>query len=113
MPSQHPLLNLTFNHIAFPPQLPGKQDPRNEDVNGDLTRRLLDAVKVLGEHGQSETSTTWNIIDKSLTICTLVNENGHVNKARLLKAFKDIQPDHAIILHIVEQNAGVMIRQSE
>ncbi|PLB47748.1 hypothetical protein P170DRAFT_510506 [Aspergillus steynii IBT 23096] len=113
MPPQHSLLNLTFNHVAFPPQLPGKQDPRDEDVNGDLTRRLLDAVKALREHGQSEASPTWNTIEKSLALCTLVNENGHINKARLLKAFKNIQPDHAVILHIVEQNAGVMIRQSE
>ncbi|KAH8424803.1 uncharacterized protein LDX57_002546 [Aspergillus melleus] len=113
MANSQSLLQLTYNHIAFPPQLPGTQDPRGENVNSDLTRRLLDAVKVVSESSKTESLPTWKVIQKSLETCISLNENGFINKARLVKAFRDLQPDHALILHIVEQNACVLIRQSE
>ena len=103
----------SYNHIAFPPQLPVTQDPDGENVNGDLTRRLLDAVKVVSERSKTESLPAWKVIQKSLETCISINENGFINKARLTKAFRDLQPDHALILYIVEQNACVLIRQSE
>lgn len=113
MTTPRAVLSLTFNHVAFPPQLPGRQDPRGDEVNADLTRRLLDATRTLRDSENADAVTTWNTIEKSLTICTMLSQNGHISKSCLRRACEDLTTDHVIILNVAEQNAGVMIRLSE
>lgn len=43
------ILSLIFNHVVFPPKLPGRADPEGatEDVQSGLLDRVLHVIKVL------------------------------------------------------------------
>lgn len=111
MTIQPAILALVFNHLVLPPQLPGQDDDSAEDVERDLTRRMTDAVKILRSNSGSDTAAVWQSIEESLQVLHQITEDNHINKATLLSCLQGLQPDHAIILHIALQNAGLLIRQ--
>ncbi|KAI1930837.1 hypothetical protein LOZ65_001413 [Ophidiomyces ophidiicola] len=103
-------LGQVFNHIVFPPKLPGQQDASPENVRENLTNRIIDATLILKNNSTAEFLPAWSLIEDSLNTFRQINDAGFVNQVELLDAFKLLQPHHAIILHIVDQNAGVLIR---
>ncbi|KAL1886622.1 hypothetical protein Plec18167_000554 [Paecilomyces lecythidis] len=108
-----------FNHIAFPPNLPGEADHEGvtEDVRFDLLDRLLAAVNVLNKASGTEYTTIWEeSIKKSLKVCrsihTYINEEaGRINQKALLKNFKELQCGNAVIIYLEQQNACILIRK--
>jgi hypothetical protein len=106
-------LQLIFNHIVFPPKLPGKQDSRIEDVERDLLRRLRTAAQTLRACPDNEAFSIWEGTEESLNTCQLINEGGFVNKTALKSALQDLKAHNIIILHLSQQNAGLLIRPSE
>lgn len=109
--SQPSVLALTFNHVVLPPKLPGEKDIAAEDVNRDLTSRLLDALELLMGSSSDDVLPVLGFVQRSLRTCQLLNENEFVNKAVLLDAFQTLETQ-AIILRITEQNAGLIIRHA-
>ncbi|KUL85151.1 hypothetical protein ZTR_06218 [Talaromyces verruculosus] len=106
------VLELTFNHVAFPPKLPGKRDSKIEDVDRDLLTRLRTAVSTIKNYADNEFTSTWDDIDESLAICQPLNESSFINRQALESALQSIKPNHTIILHVTKQNAGLIIRSS-
>ncbi|RAK87649.1 hypothetical protein BO79DRAFT_246177 [Aspergillus costaricaensis CBS 115574] len=99
-----------FNHIAFPPKLPGKKDREPEKVERDLIIRLRSAVQTLYHVSDDAAKAVWESILLTLEKCSAVNQNGMVNKFALLDAFGELHPGGAVIVNIGEQNAALLIR---
>ena len=106
------VLELTFNHVAFPPKLPGKCDSKIEDVDRDLLTRLRTAVSTIKNYADNEFASIWDDIDESLAICQPLNESSFINRQALESALQSLKPNHTIILHVTKQNAGLIIRSS-
>lgn len=105
------MLESLYHHIVLPPCLPGKQESNLEDIELALTERLLRASKVIRDANEGSRH-EWDCIRCSLQICKTLNTGGKLNKASLLAEFRSLEPEDLIILHISEQNAGLLIRRS-
>ena len=115
MDIQSGILTLAFNHIVLPPKLPGQQDGETvtHDVDRELTRRLLESTKFFQETLDDEAVLAWNYIEKSLNACRLVKTDGFVNKTLLLDVFQEVELDTALIIHVAQQNASILVRQTQ
>ncbi|KAK2801761.1 hypothetical protein FQN51_005126 [Onygenales sp. PD_10] len=105
------LLLSVFQHIALPPKLPGSRDSHIENIEKDLTTRMLDAVQDLRVVQSGPLARACHHVYRSLQTCLLLNLEGTLTKASLLKGFSELQPGETLILHVAEQNAGIIIRR--
>lgn len=105
-----PVLELAFNHVVLPPKLPGKQDSNVEDVDRKLLSLLLRATNAMKTYAKDDDLFIWQNIEKTLQTCGIVNEDRYVNKTALMNVFGDFEDQNAVILYIMEQNAGLLIR---
>lgn len=108
------ILELTFNHIAFPPKLPGTRDAKIEAVEKDILTRLRTAVHTTKAYSSDndDAISAWECIEKSLEICQHVNGNSFINREALQSTLQSLDNNDTItiILHVTEQNAGLTIR---
>ena len=104
-------LESLFNHVALPPRLPSKQDGRLEQIEQGLTQRMLDASRALKDLTSERFSDEWNCIRRSLQACRTVNAGGKLNKASLLAEMRGLERQDILILHVAEQNAGLLIKR--
>lgn len=102
-----------FNHIAFPPKLPGRRDKEPAEVEYALITRLLHAVRTLQQLADDDMKHVWQFIQKTLHTSRDVNEEGMVGKDNMLEAFNKLDLRGAIIVNIGEQNAALLIRKAE
>ena len=109
--SLSPVLESLFNHVALPPRLPAKQETNIEQIEHALTARLLDASRVLIDLTNIEFGEHWDHIRRLLQSCKVVNAGGRINKTSLLAALRSLGRNDLLILHIAEQNAGLLIRR--
>jgi hypothetical protein len=69
------VLELTFNHIAFPPKLPGTRDAKVKVVEKDILTRLRTTVHTIKAYSSvNDAISIWEGIKESLEICQFVNE---------------------------------------
>lgn len=104
-------METTFNHVALPSRLPGKGDNKIDIIERVLTDRLLDASRTIRDHTRNEFGDSWDYIRRSLGICKVVSAGAHLNKISLLSAFRKLEHRELLILHVAEQNAGLLIRR--
>lgn len=104
-------LELLLNHVALPPRLPGKEDHRIEEVECALTARLLNASRELRDLVYKDYGDQWDSIHRSLQICKNMNAGGRLNKATLVTQFQGLERKSLLVLHVTEQNAGLLIRR--
>lgn len=105
------LLKSLVNHVALPPQLPGKLENKIEQVEHGLTGCVLDATRTLRDLTNGELSREWDCIRNTLHKCKAVNAGGKLNKTSLLTEFRRLEHKAPLILHVAEQNAGLLIRR--
>ena len=103
--------NSLVNHIALPPRLPGKQDSRLDKLEQALTERLQDASRSLRDLTSNQFGGDWDCIRRVLLTCKIINAGGKLNKASLLTVFRELQGNDLLILHVAEQNAGILVRR--
>lgn len=104
-------LDSLVNHIALPPRLPGKRENDIPQIERKLTDRLLNAARTLRQLTDSEISSQWEGVRHLLQNCKNANEGGKLNKTSLLAHFRRLEREESIILHVAEQNAGLLIRR--
>ncbi|MAD87210.1 MAG: hypothetical protein CL912_29985 [Deltaproteobacteria bacterium] len=104
------LLESVFNHLVLPPKLPGQQDRDIEVVEQNILTRLIRACDSLGELTGQQFAGTWAPVGHSLRVCLNTNL-GRLEKASILQAFGRLQPKDLFALHVVEQNAALLIRR--
>ncbi|KAH8698926.1 hypothetical protein BGW36DRAFT_406791 [Talaromyces proteolyticus] len=114
MSMKSPILRLIYNHVAFPPNLPGTRDSDEEtiSVHKDLITRLIDAISILKQNANDETLDAWQLIEASLRSCLLLHANGFINKEGFLNALGNFHSGTSIILYLELQNACLFIRRS-
>lgn len=104
------LLESVFNHIVLPAKLPGNQDDNIDGVNGNILNRLLDACDSIAKLSGQDLAKAWELTHHSLRTCRQINQ-GRLERASLLEAFHNLQSNHYLILHVVEQNAALLLRR--
>jgi hypothetical protein len=107
--SRSPLLESLVNHVALPPRLPGKADSNVDQIQNALTNYLLDASRILRDQTNGEFSRQWERIRNILHICRSLNAGSKLNKSSLLAQFGRLKREDFLILHVAEQNAGLLI----
>jgi hypothetical protein len=104
------LFESLFNHLVLPPKLPGQQDTEIEGINEIILTRLIHACNTLGKLPSQEFVDTWVSVCHSLRLCLHLHQ-GRLEKRSMLYEFCRLQPNHLLILHIVEQNAALLVRR--
>ena len=104
------LLESLFNHLVLPPKLPGQQDTNTELINEIILTRLINACNTLGKLTGEEFIDTWTSISHSLRLCLHLHQE-RLEKRSMLYEFCHLQPNHVLILYIVEQNAALLVRR--
>jgi hypothetical protein len=110
MPTWESGLRSIFNHVVLPPELPGHADEHPEAVEKELMRRLLNTVTLMKTKADEELFPTWQILENTLKLSSIVNEGVICNKAALIEALKKVGSENAVIVRVQEQNAGLLIR---
>jgi len=100
-----------FNHLALPARLPSKQDANPSQVGEDILDRLLRATRVMTETVGNPCSSAYQVLLRSLEACKKVNKGGKLDTTSLLAAFRTLEGDDVLILHIMEQNTGLLVRR--
>lgn len=103
-------LESVFNHLVLPPKLPGQPDTDTPGIEHSILTRLIRACDTLNKLAGQGFAETWAPIRNSLYICLNLNQ-GRLEKASLLQEFRNLQPKVSLILHVVEQNAALIIRR--
>jgi hypothetical protein len=100
-----------YSHLVLPPRLPGRQDAKLIQIGNDLLERLIKATRLLAS--LSNQNGQWECLRRALQTCKVVNEGGKLNKASLLSTFRDLKDNDFLILHVTEQNAGLLVRRQQ
>lgn len=107
------LTKTLFNHVALPPQLPGKQDDRIDQVERALTDRLQDASRTLRDLTNDDIRNQFDFVCHTLHVCKTVNAGGKLDTTSLAAEFRNLRRNDLLILHIAEQNTGLLIRRHQ
>lgn len=99
-----------FNHLVLPPQLPGKQDVDIESSSNDILGRLMQATTTLSKLAGQEQVSVWAAVRESLRRCQYLHASGRLEKESLMSELRHLRRDQPLILHILEQNAALIIR---
>ena len=102
-------LEAVFNHLVLPPKIPGHQDPDIKAIEQCILLRLKQACETLQKFAGQDLQETWASIDESLCACMNVSRC-HYEWTSILKAFRNLQSKHFLILQVVEQNAAFFLR---
>ena len=100
-----------FNHLVLPPKLPGEQDTDNQSISDEVLARLTHATTTLGKLAGLEQASTWHAVRQSLRRCHSLHASGRLEKQSLSSEFRYLKHDQSLILHIIEQNAALIIRR--
>ncbi|EEP77435.1 predicted protein [Uncinocarpus reesii 1704] len=103
------LLEGLVNHLTLPPRLPGKREENLIQIEQELLLRLQDAARALHQQSNDGLSDIWDRVRYILEICKTTNARGKLDKARLSTEFQTLRLDIPLILHIAEQNAGLLV----
>ena len=102
-----------IHHLVLPPGLPGKQESRLDMIERDLTNRMLNATRTLSKVVGIDQYQNWDRTRHVLQVVKDLNARGMLNKASLLTEFRRLGANSFLILHVAEQNAGLLIRRRE
>ena len=106
------ILDALVNHVFLPPCLPGKSDAGLHGLAEAFVERLLKASLLLRNSGTGELFTRYDCIRIVLQTAKTLNAGAKVDKDTLLTAFQELNDKSFLILFIQEQNAGLLIRES-
>ena len=99
-----------FNHLVLPPKLPGQQDIDIVSIQQSILNRLIHACNTLRKLTSQDFMETWTSVHQSFLVSLNVNA-GCLEKASLLQEFSALRQKDLLILHIVEQNAALLVRR--
>ncbi|KAI0541382.1 hypothetical protein GGR58DRAFT_519492, partial [Xylaria digitata] len=106
------LLGSVFNHLVLPPDIPGAQDSDVDAVSGDLITRMIQATTTAIEIPcGGPWIEAYQDLQTSLNTCLQLNR-GHLERGSLLQHLQKLNPGQMLILHLNEQNAGLLIHRN-
>ena len=105
------IIESLFHHVVLPTRLPGARESSIDETERALTDRLLAATRTLRDLASNEGGDQWDSLCRSFQICRVVNAGGRLNTRSLSTEFRSLERNDLLILHITEQNAGLLIRR--
>lgn len=105
-------LERLVNHVALPPQLPVRQDDLDQ-IDNALRCRLEHASIVLRDALNGEFYDQGDNVRYIVQISKSTNSGGKLNRSHLMSEFRTLTRRGLLILHIPEQNAGLLIRRQQ
>lgn len=105
------LLEAQFNHLVLPARVPSKRDDDLAEIEVAIINRLTDACRVLRDSGSVDSYNEWDNIRRVLVTVKDLNTGGRLEKLTLLRNFRSLEQGDLLILHVAEQNAGLLIRR--
>ncbi|KAI5921758.1 hypothetical protein F4810DRAFT_712186 [Camillea tinctor] len=107
------LLREVFNHLVLPPQIPGEPDKDPETVSHDILVRFIHACRNFVDAGVGEPWTeAFQSLQSSLRTCLVLNRC-QLEKEVVLDHLRQLDSNTTLVLHIVEQNAAIIIRTNQ
>ncbi|KAH7412021.1 hypothetical protein DE146DRAFT_784622 [Phaeosphaeria sp. MPI-PUGE-AT-0046c] len=103
------LLSQLYHHVVLPRNVPSREDRNLHNIESELARRLTHAVKSLVEHTPLDDLPSLDTIRLALSTCSVLNVDGKIEKNMLLKEMRQLDSQKALILHVTEQNAALLI----
>ncbi|EXJ58525.1 hypothetical protein A1O7_05951 [Cladophialophora yegresii CBS 114405] len=103
-------LRAVATHMILPPDLPGGVDRNLPEIDGDLLRRAQDACTELKATIHSEFQRELSLLESSLDYCYFTHSSAHLDSLQLQRAFRRLQEGEILIIHVHEQNAGLLVR---
>ncbi|KAG9228031.1 hypothetical protein BJ875DRAFT_529478 [Amylocarpus encephaloides] len=105
------LLEPIFHHLALPPQLPERQENNLDKIGEALADRLLCASIALRDATYEQFGPCFDAVRRVILTAKTINAGGKLNQISLLKAFRELQGNDLLIVHVAEQNAALLIRR--
>lgn len=103
-----PLVDV-FNHLVLPPQIPGRQDEDIDSTSENILSRLLQAAQQLGSLCNGRERLALKNLRQTLYQTRYLHSRGRLEKDALEEELRNLELDVPILLHIAEQNAGLII----
>lgn len=76
-----------------------------------LIDRLLDATRTLCSVSNEALYRHWDSTRRTLQVCKELNAGGKLSKSSLITEFRTLGVGELLILHVTEQNAGLLVRR--
>ncbi|EOD45616.1 hypothetical protein UCRNP2_7664 [Neofusicoccum parvum UCRNP2] len=105
------LLEAQFNHIVLPARVPTKRDDNLAALETALTDRFVDASRVLRDCAEGDCYFDWDNVRRVLLSVKSINLGGKLDKRSLTLELGRLQYGDLLILHVAEQNAGLLIHR--
>lgn len=106
------VLESVIAHVSLPPKLPGRQESALPQIEKALATYSVRASTSLRDWlVRDDSHSHWDSIRNLLQTCLTLNNGGSLDQTRLLDAFGTLRKGHPLILHIAEQNSGLLIRK--
>ncbi|KAF2104829.1 hypothetical protein NA57DRAFT_30565 [Rhizodiscina lignyota] len=103
------IVEAAVNHIALPPILPGKEDGSPNTIKRLLVDYMLGSTAQLQALRPNHLRSVWEQIHAVVQDAKDVISNGRLQKDALLKKFRSLDHGRFLILHVTEQNAGLLV----
>ncbi|CAG8973686.1 hypothetical protein HYALB_00002252 [Hymenoscyphus albidus] len=105
------LLESIFHHVTLPPKLPDRQEGGLDTIQNLLTERLLNATIALRDETYERYGPGLDDVRRVILTSKIVNAGGKLDPATLVEAFRELQGNGLIIIHVSEQNAALLVRR--
>ncbi|KAI0555746.1 hypothetical protein F4679DRAFT_3841 [Xylaria curta] len=106
-------LGSVFNHLVLPPKVPGAQDVHIDAVSRNILTRMIRATNTaINLTSDVPWLEAYQNLQDSLQACLELNR-GRLERSSLLKHLQTLDSGKVIILHVKEQNAGLLIRHDK
>lgn len=100
------------HHVALPARLPSRREGSLEKIETALANLLLEACTNLRDATDFDSfGKLWECIQGAIKTARHLNADGRLAPETLLAAFRELKGDQVLILHVSEQNAGLLIRR--
>lgn len=108
-------LGILLNHVVFPEQLPSRHEGDTRTLERDLADGLIKAAEALVTIVSDAHTAIWEDVRKTLLAARNLNNDTDVEgleKTSILESFRQLGPNESLILHVREQNAGLLIKRN-
>ena len=109
--SSRSLIRPIFYHVVLPPRLPGREDGARMqlELTEELFRRFKEAVRELRNDAGEQLKTKYTAVLSSLEASESVLSGQRMTERSLQPQLGKLEASVPLILHIVQQNAGLLI----
>ena len=107
------LPELAANHILLPPKLPGREDPCVTEIEEFLRGHLLAGIRTFERLARGNLLHKWDPVRLALQTCGDLNHDSMLRRDQLLAEFKNFDARSFLILHVSQQNAGVVVQRDD